>query len=97
MRYEPDRAGTGLLLRSDDMGDAMRTIAQAGVAHAVSISPVESGLYAASFEVDVEVQDDRQTATIANTVEYAAAVEWGARGSNGHHVLGRTVDWIEAG
>ena len=97
MRYEPDRAGVAALLKAPEMGDAMKAIAEAGRAYAVSISPVESGEYKALFDVDVEVQDGRQTAVLANTSDHAVQVEWGARGSNGHHVLGRTIDLIEAG
>jgi len=91
MRYEPDHGlkGIGGLLVSDDMGDAMRTVAQAGMALAISNSPVESGEYKASFDIDVEVQGDRKTAILANTSDHAFAVELR------DHVLGRTVDWIE--
>lgn len=93
MRYTPDHAGIAKLLVSDDMGDAMRTVAQAGAAFAVGIAPIESGEYKASFDIDVEVQgpNPRQTAILANTSDHAFAVELR------DHVLGRTIDLIEAG
>lgn len=93
MRYVPDHAGVARLLVSDDMGDAMRSVAQAGMALAISNSPVESGEYKASFDIDVEVQgpNPRQTAILANTSDHAFAVELR------DHVLGRVADFIEAG
>lgn len=100
MRYEPDHIGTGKLLRGDDMADVVRTVAQAGVVYAVSISPdapPHGAGYIASFDVEVEIQGDRQTAVLSNSSDHAVQVEWGARGHSGHHVLSRTIDLIEAG
>lgn len=95
--YAPNHHGIGQLLKSDDMLATMESVAEAGADYARSISPVVTGEYAGAFEVAGEVLDERATGLIYNTSEHGAAVEWGSEHQEGHHVLARTADWIEAG
>lgn len=97
-RYQPDHKGTGELLVGPQMHQLMKLAGEAGKAHAISISPDQepySAGYIASFETEVSVQmiarSRRATATLTNTSNHAAAVEW----QWDHHVLGRTADYLE--
>ena len=38
-----------------------------------------------------------EASVLGNTADHAAAVEWGTYNQDGYHVLGQTIDWIEAG
>lgn len=96
MRYTPDRRGVARLLVSSDMAATMRDVGERAADFAASVSPRDTGDYAASFVVDVEDVDGRATAVVGNTDPGAAAIEWGTSDSTGHHVLTRTLDWVEA-
>lgn len=100
VRYSADVHGFDGVLRGADMADVMREVGEAGARHAASIAPVgpdEGGHYRDKFEVSVQLEGDRQTATLGNSADYAAAVEWGLGTGVGHMVLTRAADWIEAG
>ncbi len=96
MRYTPDRRGVARLLVSGDMADTMREVGERAADFAASVAPRDTGEYAASFAVDVETIDGRATAIVGNTDPGAAAIEWGTADTTGHHVLARTLDWVEA-
>jgi len=98
IRYEPDHKGTGALLVTPEMRHLVERAVEDGKAYAISISPDRepySAGYIASFETEVDVQkiagSPRVTGILSNTAQYAAVVEW----QHDHHVLGRTVDFIE--
>lgn len=101
MRYQPNHRDVAKLLVTGDMKDAVEGAARAGAAYAESISPHETGEYAASFEVSVGTETgpggERATAYLANTADHAAAVEWGTGNRAGSHILSRTGDAIENG
>lgn len=97
MRYSQDRKGVAALLVGRDMRQAMRLVGLSALGHAVAIAPKETGDYAKSFVVDVDILDGRATAVLANTDKGGAAIEWGATGSHGHFTLTRTADWVENG
>lgn len=98
VRYEPDQAGTNRLMNGPAMVELMRQRAEAAKTYAISISPKDTGHYAASFVVEAHAHGgpsrDRAEAILRNIAAYAADVEW--HNENGR-VLGRTVDYIERG
>lgn len=84
-------------LTSQDMQDAMVKVAEDGGSHAESIAPVDSGHYKRSFVVEpaeftTTKGGRRKGATLTNTADHAAAVEW----EQGRHVLGQTLAKLEA-
>lgn len=92
LRYIPDPRGAELLLSSAEMRGALAAAAEAAMEHAISIAPVVTGEYAASFSV----QEMGGNIFIVNTSDHAAAVEWGTSDTNqARHVLARAVDWLE--
>lgn len=99
VRYTPDNKGTGKLLVDPQMHRLIGRAAEAAKLFAISISPDQPPYgegYIANFEVETGLEttlarSPRATAHLRNTSDYAAAVEW----RWGHHVLGRTVDFIE--
>ena len=98
IRYEPDIAGVGRVMRGPEMQAMLAARARRGQAYAQGISPVDTGDYAASFHVEVSARGtgrwaDRAEARLVNRSEHATLVEW----ANGARVLGRTVDHIEKG
>lgn len=106
--YKADHGGMGELLRSPGVRDLVVARANEGAELARNISPDAPPAgegYVASFEVSSGVEmvarTRRAVATLANTSEYAAAVEWGwdeAHGQwsdhPGYHVLSQTADAI---
>lgn len=97
IEYKEDFAGISQLMNSAGMVELMRARAEAGKAHAVSISPRDTGHYADSFEVEAHSHGgpakDRAEAILRNTASYAADVEFHNKPGR---VLGRTVDFIES-
>lgn len=95
--YEPDLRGLGEIARSKEMGRAMVSLAQAGVAGARAVSPVVSGQYRDSFVVEETTRnagwrnEPRAAARVTNTAPYAAKVE------REHKVLSKVASIIEAG
>lgn len=100
--YKPNHKGVAGFLNSGQLYRALERIAQDGKRYAESISPVDTGEYASSWQVsrsEVEINDrSRVAAKLENTAGYAAAVEWGYAGRKGepnrpaHRVLGRTLE-----
>lgn len=95
MRYVPSRAGLARVLVSSDMESVMRDVGERAADFAASVAPRDTGEYAQSFTVDVEVHDGRATAVVASVDPGAAAIEWGAGTRAGHHTLARVLDWVE--
>lgn len=103
-RVEFNAAGMSAVLVGPDIVEALTAVAEVGKEFAVSISPEQSGHYARSFEVTAEVIDfdgsPRAAARLANTAGYAAAVEYGYKGTaaepatSAHRILGRTLDHL---
>jgi hypothetical protein len=97
IRYEKDLRGTNEIMNGAAMQAVLLARAEAGKAHAISISPRMTGDYAASFETSVRAhggpREDRAEAILANTSDHAADVEW--RNHGGERILGRTVDFLE--
>lgn len=104
IRYQPDGAGTNEIMNGPEMVALMLRAADAGKPFAISISPVDTGEYVSSFETSAHPhggpKGDRAEGILANTSGHAWEVEWRNRdseGQEGRHVLGRTIDFIEAG
>lgn len=94
IRYKPDRAGTNKLMRSPEVRDVLRSVAEAAIPFAESISPERTGEYKASFRVTTQEAAgphmDRAGARLENTSPHAARVEW----EDGYHVLARVAGMI---
>ena len=108
IRVTWNNAGMTLLVNSRDMTALVVARAEAGKAHATSISPRSDRRhqhYADSFVVrKVKINDPRggrrAGAVLANTADHAGAVEWGTERSGrkpqrAENVLSRTVSFIE--
>lgn len=95
VRYQPDYAGTGQLMRSIEMLAVMEHIAEGGANYARVIAPRETGEYADSITVDSTRRGgphkDRAEARIVADSDHAAYVEW----QDGYHVLERTLAFLE--
>jgi hypothetical protein len=85
------------MMTSREMTSVFDAAAEAGVGHAVSVSPVDTGEYAGAFRVETSVVGDRVEARIVNDAPHAIIVEVGTPTQPGRHVLARTADWLEAG
>src|SRR5262245_4643936 len=101
MRYVPDHQGVAALLVAPQMQATMLLYGHQakGFAESIAATYAETGDYARSFDVEVEIVDGRATAILSNDDPGAATIEWGRRHprvTEGHHTLSRTVDWIEA-
>ena len=95
--YEPDRDGVRRFAESPALQEAALDAAEAGATFARSIAPVDTGEYAASFEVVPAVVDSpqgpRHGAVLVNTAAHAIYVD----GVDGYRVMARTLDAIEGG
>ena len=98
VRYEPDHEGVGMLMKSGEMQEMLRVVAERGAEYARSIAPVgkppgdpHPGEYLASFRVettpDAPSWHDRAAALLINDSPHAVYVEW----QDGYHVLARTA------
>lgn len=93
IRYKPDHAGLGQLMRSDGVKDVLRAHAEHGADLARAISPVRTGDYEASFHVEtgeVSASGRRAAAFLINDSPHAVLVEW----HDNHHVLARVAGMI---
>lgn len=108
VRVTWDTRGMNQLVNSREMSAMCVAMAEAGKAHAVSISPRSERNhqhYADSFVVrKVKINDPRggrrAGAVLANTADHAGAVEWGTeragrKPQRALNVLSRTVSFIE--
>ncbi|HEY1176484.1 MAG TPA: hypothetical protein VGF17_10025 [Phytomonospora sp.] len=108
VRVTWDSRGMTQVVNSQAMQAMCVAMAEAGRAHAVSISPRSSREhkhYADSFVVrKVKINDPRggrrAGAVLANTADHAGAVEWGTQRAGrklqqASNVLSRTVSFIE--
>lgn len=102
--FRPNQAGLRKLATGPEVRKVTEQIAAKGKAYAESISPRDSDEgehYQDSFVLDeITVLDVgrhvRAGTALRNTVDHAAAVEWGneANGNTAHRVLGRTLDHL---
>ncbi len=106
VEYRPDHRGTARLMQTSAMRGACRLACYDAIPFAQSISPDAPPLregYIDSFVVDsprklVKIAGTRRvSARLINTADHATVVETGRGYNMGHHVLGRTADWIERG
>ncbi len=93
----PSSADYKDMMTSREMTSVVDAAAEAGVGHAVSVSPVDTGEYAGAFRVETSVVGDRVEARIINDAPHAIIVEGGTPTQPGRNVLAQTADWIEAG
>ena len=95
--YEVDKSGMRAIGQSAQMMQAMTALGEAGAAGARAISPVKSGEYRDSWEVQQVREkvgwdrDERAAVRVVNTAPYAATVE------RKHHILGTVKAIIESG
>ena len=92
--YEPDRGGTGALMRSAKVAAHLARVAADAKSYAESIAPHgATGEYAASFTTEAGeehiARERRAVVNLANTADHATGVEGRS------HVLARTRDYIE--
>lgn len=94
IRYSKDIKGLNALMRSPEVRDVLRQVAERGAEIARAISPVDTGDYRNSFVVTTQevagVHENRAGARIVNTSPHAAYVEW----EDGYHVLSRVADML---
>ncbi len=86
--------GVQAMLRAPQMLEAMRVRAARVKARAQDLSPVDTGLYKRSWHYRTGIKDGRATATVYNTVYYAAYLEYGTRYMRPRRVLTRALDAI---
>lgn len=86
--FRLDRDGMGELLRSPQMAEAMKAIAEQVKTSAETLAPRDTGAYAASFETDTHVRADRVVAIVRNTDPAALSIELGTARSDGDSVQG---------
>lgn len=102
--FKPNQRGLTALANGPEIRKVTTTVAEKAKAYAESISPRDADAgehYQDGFVLDdVTVLDvgrfPRAGTALRNTVEHAAAVEWGnqANGNTAHRVLGRTLDYL---
>jgi hypothetical protein len=93
IRYKKDLKGTNELMRSPGVRDFLRSVAEAAIPVAESISPERTGDYKESFRVETgEVNQGglRAAAFLRNVSDHAVLVEW----HDGYHVLARVAGMI---
>jgi hypothetical protein len=100
--YDPDHEGIGRFLRSQDMQDMVRGVAELIRDRAIGLSPVgnpaedeHAGRYIASWHVRVHdrggATGDRAEAEVYNDSPEAFWVEFGHRGREPYSVLRRAA------
>ena len=102
VHFELNSAGIAALLRSPEMHEFVMSRARGGAQFAGRIAPRRTGEYAASIHAEDGglggPRRDRVMGLIVASAPYSAAVEWGnAHAEQAHHVLGRTLDIVQAG
>lgn len=101
VRYVPNRAGLGELLRSESMLAAMMQYAEKIQSVAEVTAPVDSGDYASKFRLVPSRRGgpnaDRAQVTVENYSDHAFYVEYGAYGRPGRHTLFNAVMAVAGG
>lgn len=96
VRYDPDYAGTGQLMRGPEMVALMTEAARRGeaIARTLAAGHVRTGDYEASFRVETSSRGgphkDRAEARLVNDSAHAVLVEW----YDDQHILGRTAGYL---
>lgn len=92
--YRRNSAGLAEILMSQQVGDHMVTVAEAGIAYLQTIAPRRSGRYASSMEIATGADaypSPRRVASIVAQAPYAYKVE------QNHGTLGKVADFLENG
>ncbi|AXB41297.1 MULTISPECIES: hypothetical protein [Amycolatopsis] len=102
VEFVPDHKGLAALLRGPEVHDLIMDRARGGAEFAQRIAPRQTGEYAAGIRAEDGGlggrRHDRPVGLIVATAPHSAAVEWGNdHQTHPHHVLGRTLDIVEAG
>lgn len=97
MRYTPDHAGLGRLLRSRGLQDACVDAAERGAEWVRSHAPHDRGDYRAGIHVRRARthSGDRVAAEVVAGAKHSAALEWGNRRTKARHLLASAIDVIE--
>lgn len=98
VRYEPNFAGLGKIMRGKEMQAMLAQEAQRGRQYAEAIAPRDTGEYAASFRVSSSSRgagrwSDRAAGYLYNDSGHALAVEF----QDDYRTLGIVADMIENG
>jgi hypothetical protein len=103
VHYRPDRRSIARCAVGPELHrEVHRIVDTIAKPYAESVAPRRTGHYAKSFEVktayvamgDPELMT-RVAARLWNMDEAAAAIEWGAHGRRGAHVLGQTLTMLD--
>lgn len=92
MRIRTDPAAVKALESSRDTENALRVKAEQAMAYAVTIAPVDTGRYKASFHVTTGRRGDRVYARVSNDTPYAVYLEFGTRHMRAQRILQRSID-----
>lgn len=108
--YKPPRRRFADVANGTEIRRSLRQVAGKGKQHAESISPVDTGLYKSSFEVNDTTSAQLagtgpagaiETAAVelVNTTDYAVFVEHGNGTAKfrGYHIMRRTLDFLATG
>lgn len=93
-KFRASYKGIGEILRSPQMQREMKTRAERVQAKAEALAPVETGDYAGSFRVEVELRAGktrRAVAKVINDSPHATYVEWGTSRTPRYRVMGRAA------
>lgn len=93
--YRADYDGIGEMLCASWMQADMHRRAEAVMAAAVAASPVDTGDYVDSFEVESGVKHgktSRAYGRVTNTSDHARAVEYGLGNTPAYRPLGKALD-----
>lgn len=97
--FRENRTGIAEMMAAPFMVKAMEDRAAKGMARAISIAPVLTGQYKASFVLRSGLKDGKAWAAYGNTARskqgfaYPVIVEFGSRtGSPRQRILGRSID-----
>lgn len=95
MTFKPNRRGIGELLKGPEAEAMLLAVMEERKGVAEAISPERTGHYKASFAVEPGVKPDRACAVLRNDADYAIDVEFGAKNTPRHRVLGRALGVAE--
>lgn len=101
--YEPDRRSIARCAVGPELTEAVHDIVNnIAKPYAIGISPRDTGEYKRSWRVDTTYVAmgfpdllTRVAARLVNTHPAAAAIEWGNKGRNAHHVLSQTLTLLD--
>ncbi len=91
--YRPDYAGFSAFMRSDDVADAMRSVAEEAAERIRALAAPHrvTGAFEASIEVEDGIDGDRAVAYVLSRDYDAAWIEFGTVHTEGLNVFGRVA------